>query len=74
MSQPEPVWVIVVDENGRPYETTLESILYAYRRTRVRDALEKAGVPYWAQPWRGKQCVRLLAEKWGYVECKPRSK
>lgn len=64
---PDQVFAILVSENGTPYVTSVEDILYIYRKSLLRDALERHGVPYGRQPVTGRECVGLLAVKMGLV-------
>lgn len=67
MKVPEQVFAILVSENGTPYVTSVEDILYVYRKSLMRDALERYGVPYGRQPASARECVRLLAKRMGLV-------
>ena len=71
MNHPKPVYIVMVSKDGRPVETTLETVFWIWRRTRVRDALEREGVPLWAQPAEPKDCIKMLAGKWGLLQGQP---
>lgn len=60
--QPQPVQIVMV-ANASPVITTVDDFLYRFRRTPVRAALERYGVPLGLQPIAGEDCVRLLTER-----------